>query len=220
MSVYCETGIGVLLTQPVNTISNVALLIFAFFAYRLVASHKIQSKTIRSLPMILAAIGLGSLAWHAAPHPFTNFLDTFSIAIFVFILFYLLMQKFLKKRLVLWGVLLTVVSFEGLFIFDVLPSQNGFNSYLLLLIFGLLVFLGIAMKYTNVIKQLLAISLVFVVAFFARSIDLTVCSTFSTGTHFLWQILSGLTLYLLIRLAVEVERADEATDILGHKPSK
>jgi hypothetical protein len=51
-------------------------------------------------------------------------------------------------------------------------------------------------------NKMVAAACVFVVAFFLRSLDMPACAAFPLGTHFLWHILNGFLLFLLLRLVI------------------
>lgn len=59
-----------------------------------------------------------------------------------------------------------------------------------------------AWHYKNAVRErfgLLAAAGVFTLSLAFRSLDMAVCESLSTGTHFIWHILNGLVLYLTSR---------------------
>ena len=208
MSTYCESGMGLFYTQPINTISNIALLIAAYFAYQLIKTNNINNRTIKILPLILAVTGIGSMFWHGMPNLLTNFADTLPLSAFVLVSLFFLLDKLMKKRRFVWQILLAFILVEAPFIFHILPSLNGFLPYLIVLVFGVFVFYGLIKKYKTLTSDLAIIIALFAIAFIFRTIDYTVCPVLSMGTHFIWHILNALVLYLLIRLFVVMDRVD------------
>ena len=202
MSTYCEGGVGLFYTQPVNTISNIALLIAAYFAYRLIRTKHVNNKTVKILPFILAVTGIGSILWHGMPNLLTNFADTLPLSAFVLVSLFFLLDKLLNKRGLVWKILLAFTLVETPFIFHILPSLNGFLPYLIVLVFGVFLSYGLVKKYKILTPHLVTIIVLFAIAFFFRTIDHTVCPVFSAGTHFIWHILNALVLYLLIRVFI------------------
>lgn len=205
MSTYCENGIGLFSSQPLNTISNIAILISAYFSYQLIRTHHIKKISIAVLPLIAAILGVGSILWHGAPNLITSFADTLPLSIFLLISFFFLLDKILPNRGLAPVILLAFMLIEVPFMFGILPSFNGFIPYLIALIFGLFIFFGLARKYNDVTLQMASIIPLFVTAFFFRTIDLTICSAFPIGTHFIWHILNAVVLYLFTRLIVKIE---------------
>ena len=202
LNTYCESGVGLFYTQPVNTISSIALLISAYFIYRFIKTNHINNRIIKIIPFILAAVGIGSILWHSTPNLLTNFADNIPIYALVLVLFFFLLDKLLNKRKLVWKIFLAFILIEALFVFYVLPSFNGFLPYLIILVFGVFVFSGLVKKYKILTPHLVTIIALFATALFFRSLDLTVCSVFPTGTHFTWHILNALLVYLLIRVFI------------------
>lgn len=206
MSTYCESGIGLFSTQPINTISNIGLFLAAYFGYQYIKTHYVKNSTIRILPIILVITGVGSILWHGAPNILTGFADTLPLSIFVLVSFFFLLDKILPNKHLTWSVLSVFIFLEVPFIFGVFPSLNGFLPYLIALIVGLFIFFGLAKKYKTLFPQLTGIAALFIVAFFFRTIDHTICSMIPMGTHFIWHIVNALIFYLLIRSFVAIEK--------------
>ena len=205
LSTYCENGIGIFSTEPINTISNIAILISAYFSYQLIRAHNIKNPTVRVLPVVVAFIGIGSILRHGAPSILTSFADTLPIIVFAVISFYFLLDKILPNKRLVWGTVSAVLLVESPFLFGILPTFNRFIVYSIVLIFGLFVFFDLARKYKKVLSQLVIISLLFTTSFFFRSIDLAICPAFPIGTHFLWHALNAVVFYLMARLIIEIE---------------
>ncbi|PIQ73362.1 hypothetical protein COV58_02970 [Candidatus Roizmanbacteria bacterium CG11_big_fil_rev_8_21_14_0_20_36_8] len=202
MSTYCESGVGLFYTQPINTISNITLLISAYFAFRLIRTNHVNNKTIKILPFILAVTGIGSMLWHGMPSLLTNFADTLPLSAFVLVSLFFLLDKLLNKRGLVWKILLAFILVETPFIFHILPSLNGFVPYLIVFVFGVFLSYGLVKKYKILTSHLVTIIALFAMAFFFRTIDHTVCAVFSAGTHFIWHTLNALVFYLLIRVFI------------------
>ena len=64
--IYCETAHPWLgMAEPVNTITNAAIILAAYFAYRYVNKSKVGfSGDLVLLIFLLAACGIGSTLWH------------------------------------------------------------------------------------------------------------------------------------------------------------
>ena len=205
MSTYCESGTGLFYTQPINTISNIALLISAYFAYQLIRTNHVDNRTIKILPLILAATGIGSIFWHGMPNLVTNFADFLPLSMFVLVSLFFLLDKLLNKRGLVWKILLALILIEAPFVFHILPSFNGFIPYLIVLVFGVFLSYGLVKKYKILTPHLVTIIVLFAIAFFFRTIDHTVCPVFLVGTHFIWHILNALVFYLLIRVFILID---------------
>jgi hypothetical protein len=55
--------------------------------------------------------------------------------------------------------------------------------------------------------NVLAAGATLAVSLFFRSIDNAICESVPLGTHFLWHLLNGLVLYLLLRAALTMPAA-------------
>lgn len=208
MSTYCENGIGLFYTQPVNTISNIAFFISAYFSYQLARTYRIKNLIIRILPLIMVFAGIGSILWHGIPNLLTSFADLVPLSALVLVSFFFLLDKCLLNKSLVGGSLFAFVLIELPFIFDIFPSFNGLLPYSIALIFGLSVFFVSFRKYKELAPQLVFIVLLFTIALFFRTIDHAVCSRLSIGTHSVWHILNALMFYLSIRFFVKLERKE------------
>lgn len=179
--------------------------ISAYFTFQFVRTHHIRNLTIQILPLILVVAGVGSMLWHGMPSLLTSFADLLPLSAFVLVSFFFLLDKFLPNKGLAWGIFLLFILVEIPFVFGILPSFNGFISYVLAFIFAIFVFVGVAKRY-NLLPQLVPIIIVFAIALFFRTIDLTICPMFSIGTHFVWHILNAFLFYLIIRFLVEIEK--------------
>lgn len=209
MSTYCENGIGLFYTQPVNTISNIVIFISAYFSYQLVRTYHIKNLIIRILPLIIVLAAIGSILWHGIPNLLTNFADLVPLSAVVLVSFFFLLDKCLPNKSLVWALLFAFILIEFPFIFDIFPSFNGLLPYSIALILGLFVFFVSFRKYKELAPQLIFIILLFTVALFFRTIDHTVCSKLSIGTHSVWHILNALVFYLLIRFFAKLERKEQ-----------
>jgi len=209
MSTYCESGIGLFSTQPINTISNIAIIISALFAYKLIESHHIKNITIRILPVLLAATGIGSMFWHGIPSLLTNFADVLPLSIFVLVSFFFLLDKILSKRSLVWIAIILFMFINAPFVLGILPSLNGFIPYLFILSLGFTMLFALAKKYKTLTPNLTLIVILFAIALFFRTIDLAVCSIISIGTHFIWHILNALMFYLFVYAFIRIEQTNK-----------
>lgn len=205
LSVYCESGIGLFSTQPVNTISNIAIFISAYSVYQLIKIRHIKNQIIRVLPLLVVLIGVGSILWHGIPNLLTSFADTLPISVLAIVSFFFLLNKLLTNKGLVLGIFLLFILIEVPFILGILPSFNGFIPYLLVFIFGTFVSVGVARMY-NLLAQLVPVVIIFAIALLFRTIDTTICPTFPIGTHFIWHILNAFAFYWLIRFLVEIEK--------------
>ncbi len=65
---YCERGDLSVFAEPLNTLSNLAFLIAAIIAYRLMRAKALSDGWITGLIALTFAIFVGSTAFHALPN--------------------------------------------------------------------------------------------------------------------------------------------------------
>jgi len=200
LPIYCERhGFG-LLGEPLNLITNIAFLIAAAFAYEFARKAKTHKNYLLFLTFIVAAVGIGSSIFHAAPNQFTILLDALPIYIFIASTLLLLLQRLTES----WRVAMFIVAgFIGVEIIAsiLIPASflNGSIRHALTLIFVVSLLIITLKRFGKVAMGLLPVLGLYVLAITARSIDQLVCSNFSLGTHFLWHILNGISCYFVIK---------------------
>lgn len=182
--------------EPVNALTNLAFVLFALLAFYKLRNERGVMKFI--LPSLLLLIGVGSAWWHTEHSTWGDMADTLSIVIFASVVSILLLYKLLesKGKVVLAFVPLLVLALAA----EQLPYFNGSLPYIVLLV-GLIV-AGVfhVKKFPGSRNLVIASIFTFALAIIFRSLDMRVCSQFTTGTHFLWHILVALLGYELILL--------------------
>ena len=201
---YCERLAPGLWGEPLNALSNLAFLLAAavlWFRYRP------ADRSMRALVVLLALIGLGSLSFHTAATELTRVFDVLFIALFVF--FYVVCfghwfwglpwprAWLFAPALALLGVVLIPVSL-------LIPAGSG--SYLAAGV--ALVGLAVALRFSGPDgtrhhwRAFGIAAVVFAVSLALRTVDLSACAGWPTGTHFLWHLLNAVVLYLVAREAM------------------
>jgi hypothetical protein len=195
---YCErTEIG-LLAEPLNAFSNVSFFIAAWLLYRAEGSKRFEEKLLIAL---IAIIGVGSTLFHTFANGLTMLADIIPISLFTFYYLWVAMRHPLSLSI--------GKSIIGLLLFTVLSSQikylpaeysfNGSVSYFpallaLLVIGGLL-----ARKRSPAARHILSAALLFILSISLRSMDMMICPSLAIGSHFLWHLINGAVLYLLVK---------------------
>jgi hypothetical protein len=205
---YCERlagDYGHLLGEPFNTITNLAFIIAAFYAIRMLSGNN-QIK-LRYLDMIILAvtigvIGLGSTVFHAIPSKLTMLMDVLPITLYI----HLYIFSFFKRVIGLHGIisLTIVIAFVGLGIFTGKifdPSTlNGTIMYIptygMLLVLALICQLSERKEFA---KYIFVTALIWTFSLTARTLDFASCDyTFGIGTHIFWHILNAIVLYRML----------------------
>jgi hypothetical protein len=201
---YCERLAPGLWGEPLNALSNLAFLLAAavlWFRYRP------EQRSLRALVVLLALIGLGSLSFHTAATELTRVFDVLFIALFV--VFYVVCfghwfwglpwpkAWLFAPALLLLGVALIPVSL-------LIPAGSG--SYLAPAV--ALVGLAVALRFfgppdtRHHWRAFGVAAVVFAVSLTLRTVDLSACAGWPTGTHYLWHLLNAVVLFLVAREAM------------------
>ena len=197
---YCETAASYWL----NIISNVAHIAAAYFAYRYLITNKIKTKLLFILTLLVFLIGIGSTLWHAFPMPLTDFADSFPIGLFAFLTTYVLFQKVVPHKVLVFGMLLFVTVF--ILLLEPLHLLQGSFPYIVILTVLAGILIKIKQKYQKIPSLWISVLVLFGIAILFRTIDFVTCDFFGIGTHFIWHILVAITCYLGIRFLAKVER--------------
>ena len=179
--------------------TNASFLVAAFFAYRSAKRHQAFSLEITILVGLAATVGVGSFLFHTFATVWAMYLDI--IPIFLLMLYFV--WEYCRKQIGMSGLPAGVLlagllglSLAGLPYHDVL---NGSLTYVpAWFLLG-----GLGAYHIRRSKRepwtLLIATIVFLIALTFRTIDKAVCGTFPCGTHFLWHLLNGMLVYLVIR---------------------
>lgn len=217
--IYCETGHPWLgMAEPVNTITNAAILIAAYFAYRYVKKSKVRfSFDLVLLIFLLAWTGIGSFLWHGLRTRWALQLDWMPGVAFL-----LVFTTLWFRQLFGWfaGILGVVMMYIGA-IASVALTWSYFGDlsgpmsnlrfvpgFAVITLFGAGLVIGTAQLYgREAAMQGVTILLCGIGAATARSIDLLMCQYIPFGTHFMWHLLLSTSACLGVLLMVRMKKA-------------
>lgn len=222
---YCERGQDPSFwAEPLNAATNAAFMIAAVAAARehLAAPPERRAPAVAPLVALTLVIGVGSFLFHTYATRWASLADQIPIAVFMLAYFAFLLRRFLALN---WlAVAMGLAAFYASLRYaggiqcsygELLPvtaragarCMNGTVAYspALLALLGSTVVLA-ALRHPA--WRLLGLaSGVFLVSMTLRTLDIELCELTRIagrvcGTHFMWHILNGLTLYILLRAAV------------------
>lgn len=195
--IYCETGHPWLgMAEPVNTITNAAILIAAWFAYRYARQQKVRFSTdLVLLLFLLTWVGIGSALWHGLRTSWALTLDWVPGVLYLLVLTVLWIRQLYGWLAGIAGMIaMAFLSMAGVGYFGhalaaITPNLRFAPMYLTVIIIGAVMVAGSWVKFgRNYAVVGSTILLCGIVAAAARSVDLVVCPLVPTGTHFLWHI--------------------------------
>lgn len=204
LDIYCERLGPDFWAEPINAISNLSFIIAAVFAYRL--GQRLQTRTLGFYWLVttLFTIGVGSFLFHTFANRWSMYADILPINLFQmgFIALYgAAIGRRIGTSSILGGVVL-LIGFIALtkslaqFPEDTLNGSIRYSSALITLLV-----LGIyhAITFSEERYTLILATVYFTFSLVFRSLDIALCDNIPLGTHFLWHLLNGYMLYLVIK---------------------
>lgn len=197
---YCERKGAELYAEPLNSLSNLAFFYFAWKLWTEIGSRSDpRLAPLRLLAVLIAFVGAGSLAFHTLATRWASILDVLFIGIFnvCYLILFL-------RRIPRWSTFWAFAGGVGFVIVDrsagaFLPGDafNGSILYLpALVVLIALTACAVAIAPESGRRMLRALA-VFVVSLTARTLDRSLCASWSWGTHFVWHLLNAWVLYQL-----------------------
>jgi len=204
LDIYCERLGPEFWAEPINAISNISFIVTAVFAYRL--GQRIQTRTLGFYWLVttLFAIGVGSFLFHTFANHWSMYADILPINLFQ-LGFIALYGAIIGRRIgvssILGGVVLLIgfiVLTKGLAQFPE-DTLNGSIRYASAWISLLVIGIYHAISFSEERYALILATVCFTFSLMFRSLDIALCDNIPPGTHFLWHLLNGYVLYLVIK---------------------
>lgn len=183
--------------EPLNALTNASFLIAAAFAFAFAIRRRSLTTTTILLISLAGVIGLGSFLFHTMPTPFTKWLDILPIATFQAVSMWLFSRELLSNNRWLCAAIVLAVVGSSLALLPLHRPINGslfyFPSLAAMLAFG-----GLwASRSKSEPFLLMGAACTFALAISARTCDWI--APWPMGTHFLWHLLNGVVVYLVLR---------------------
>lgn len=195
---YCERLGPGFWAEPVNAISNVAFLIAALLAWRMVKRHGAPQEFF-ILPVILFVISIGSFLYHTVHDSITLWCDVLPILSFQLAAIALMLRRFYGLRwlhiALAWVFFLCQSHMWQRIFHNVIP--HGSSGYLGALL--ALIYFALLTKGTTAFRSFAAASILFVISLTLRTLDMGLCTAWPLGTHWAWHGLNAVVLYLCVQ---------------------
>ncbi len=217
IDIYCERTSAAFWAEPANAWSNLAFPAAALWAAVAARRRGGATPAFWALVVLAALVGVGSFLFHTFGNVWSEYADTIPIWTFVAATLFVAAGRVLGLRphpAVAAGLVAAVVLIVT-FVTATDPAApsppdplNGSLQYAPALIALAAVAILARIRRMPIVGLLLAATLAFLAALFFRTIDLAVCAAFPLGTHFLWHLLNGVTvgLILMVMLAADPGR--------------
>ena len=197
---YCERLAPGFWGEPMNAVTNLAFIIAAVVAWRLVRGRGVPE--LYALTAILFLIGVGSFLFHTFATGWAAATDVLPILAFVLLYLYSANRHLLGMRRI-WALACTALFFvyaplATIVVAAVIPPIGDSSGYgaIALLIFGYGI--GLWRRRPDVAPGLLIGALVLSVSITFRALDEPLCDVNPYGTHMVWHILNGIMLAWMI----------------------
>jgi Alkaline phytoceramidase (aPHC). len=223
--IYCDTFIAgtvephmwLGMHEPVNTITNAAILIAAWLAYRHIKRSGVGfSGGLITLLVLLVGVGVGSALWHGLRTYWALQLDWIPGVLYLLVLTVLWIRQLYGWVAGVLGMLAMLllatagVRYFGGSLAAISPNLRFVPMFATVTLTGIIMVSGSWVKYGRQTGLLgLAIIAAGLSAAVARSIDLLVCPYIPFGTHFLWHIGLSTAACLGLVLMTKMKRAGQ-----------
>lgn len=217
VDIYCErTGPG-LWAEPLNAVSNLSFIAAALWGGFVARSAGNRSFDAWLLIWMAGLIGIGSGLFHTFAQAWAELADTIPIWSFVAAFVLVALHRFAGLawgRVALWSVGVVAVAFVTVFGLASGPASsdavapvaadplNGSGQYAPAVVALLAFALFTTWRRHPASSWLWAGLATFLISLTFRTLDRDLCSAWPQGTHFVWHLLNGLLIGLLLQMLV------------------
>ena len=211
---YCERTGPEFWAEPVNAVSNIAFIVAAILPYLAMRRAGRSDALLTVLCALAFCVGTGSFLFHTFAERWAALADVIPILLFIVAFLFAAMHRFFGLRWP-WAVLATVAAFGASLFARTLGlaiaggSLNGSEGY-----FPALALLGgsalvLAILGRAAARPVAVATVVFALSLTARTVDAGLCPAFPLGTHFLWHLLNGTMIGILLFAMLHHGRAPD-----------
>lgn len=211
VDIYCERVSAAFWAEPVNAASNLSFILAALWAASEARRRGLHSPMAWLLIWMAGAIGVGSFTFHTFANRWSEYADTIPIWSFV-AAFVLAAMHFIGGMPVR-----RVAGVAGLVILAAVAALyfasgegaggtagpdplNGSGQYFPAVL-ALAVFTGVAFWRRHAgAPWILAAFVTFLISLTFRTFDRDICAAFPLGTHFVWHLMNGLMIAILLQM--------------------
>lgn len=204
IDIYCERLGPEFWAEPVNAASNIAFILAAAIGVREAHKRELRNGWINALCFLAFCIGVGSFLFHTFAQRWAGIADVVPILLFI-VVYLFSAARYLFGLRWLYAVPAAIAAFaaalfarNGVLMLASKEQLNGTEGYApaLALLFCSTIMLAIMGR--PAAKWIAGATVVFIASMGARISDAHVCEALPIGTHFLWHVLNGLMIALLL----------------------
>lgn len=215
VDIYCERSTSAYWAEPVNALTNASFLATALWAGFEARKRGLTQTILWILITMAGLIGIGSFLFHTHANRWSELADILPIWSFVGLFVLTAMHHVggmpLARVLRIAGVVAVAAAVtiwllaagEGADpVAQAADPLNGSGQYAPALL-ALLVFSYITWRRKNPAGPWIwAATATFFASLGFRTLDMALCSTFPLGTHFMWHLLNGMMIGLLLQMLI------------------
>ena len=203
VDIYCERTGPEFWSEPLNAVTNLAFVVAAILPYRAMRREGGRDALLTLLCGIALCIGIGSFLFHTFAERWAGLADVIPILLFIVVFLHAAMLRLFRLSWPL-AILATVLAFgaslpaRDLAMAATGSTLNGSVSYMPA--FALLAgsALALALLRRPSARPVAVAAAVFAVSLTARTLDADLCPAIPAGTHFLWHLLNGTMIGILL----------------------
>ncbi|MCQ0970801.1 ceramidase [Paracoccus sp. TK19116] len=226
IDIYCERLGPGFWAEPINAVTNLSFIAAAIWAWVEARQRAEPNRLVWVLIALAFAIGVGSFLFHTLANRWSGLADV--LPIWTFVALYILIGLNRLGGIRPGRIALGVVALVGVITIwramgegsppqDAAPSGpdpfNGSLQYLPAVI-AFAVFSVLTQVQRHPLRWLvLGAGVTFLVSLTARTLDRDICASLPLGTHFLWHLLNGLVIGLVLQILIRAR--DARTDVAG-----
>lgn len=221
LNAYCERASAIgWLAEPLNLVTNLAFLVAAVLALRQFEQSQMLSWhrhwDVLLLIFCLVMIGVGSGLWHFLAVPWSLLTDLIPILLFINLYLLSFLARVVTLRWFWVAVLWILYQGANYAVYTIFPADvlNGSLFYVSTWLALGLMTSWLAWRRHIMARDFIAGLGIWTLSLIVRTIDLEICSTIPSGTHFLWHVLNAITLLILLKSLITYAQR-EATYNLG-----
>lgn len=199
IDLYCERVGPAFWAEPFNAVSNLAFLVAAYFAWRLARGTQMLNAPVWWLIALILAIGVGSFLFHTLATVRAMVADVTPILLFQLSFLWIYVGTVMQRRRTAQG--LAVGGLVAMLLLSAPLYRYAAGSPVYLPALFVLLTLGVhhVRRAAAGRPLLLWAAAVLALSLTARTLDPLLCARVPVGTHFLWHLLNGVVLYLVMR---------------------
>jgi hypothetical protein len=198
MYYYCERTTDGILSEPLNSLTNLAFIIISFLIFKKFREEKFSI----IFSVLIFSIGVSSLLFHSVPNRITGTMDMFFILIFI-LMYLFSINNFIFKHSKITSLLFSLFApilyyYLGNILKQNVPFLGDSSFYIIILLHLYIIYFYTFFKAIQSRLYLMIANLIFTLSILFRALDIYACEFNLYGTHFVWHVLNSFVLFMLI----------------------